>query len=177
MLKHWNVLLNTDCLVVGIGRHTVYPIFRVGSSSLFASADKKYINREINQCKQVDILIRDPRDRFISGLQKYSIDNNLSIDDAWRLVKAEKVVDRHFAPQYMWLLHLYKYYRGLVTLRPFEHIKTITDTHINKSTDKGTRTTVPHLETFLALDYPLIKRCGETLELGELIEEGRNALS
>ena len=39
MLKQWNKLLNTDCVVVGVGPHTIYPIFRVAQSTLMHSYD------------------------------------------------------------------------------------------------------------------------------------------
>jgi hypothetical protein len=177
MLKHWNKLLNTDCTVVGIGHHTVYPIFRVGSSSLFASSDKKYTNHEIKDCKHIDILIRDPRDRFISGLLEYSRKNGLDIHNALLSVRAGKLIDRHFAPQYMWLLHLYKFYRGPVTLKSFEHIKTITNTHINKANTNRKEVTVPTPEQFLKVDYLLMQHYDKTMKLGDLIEENRHALS
>lgn len=169
--------MNTDCTVVGIGHHTVYPIFRVGSSSLLASADKKYINHEIKHCRHIDILIRDPRDRFISGLKQYCSKNNLEIDVTWQLVKAGKLIDRHFAPQYMWLLHLYKFYRGAVTLRSFEHIKTITDTHINRTNNNSNKEGVLALETFIEIDYPLTQHFNKTTELGDLIKENKHVLS
>ena len=46
MLTHWNKLFNTDCVVVGVGAHTIYPIFRVAQSTLMSVCDKKYVNKE-----------------------------------------------------------------------------------------------------------------------------------
>ena len=48
MLTHWNKLLNTECIVVDVGPHTIYPIFRVGHSTLMSVCDKKYVNKEID---------------------------------------------------------------------------------------------------------------------------------
>ena len=59
MLTHWNKLINTDCVVVGIGDQKIYPIFRNGSSSLINSANKKYVN---NKIKKLDnILLINPQ--------------------------------------------------------------------------------------------------------------------
>ena len=174
MLTHWNKLLNTDCTVVDIGPHTVYPIFRVGSSSLMLAADKTYVNSHIAKCKHIDVMIRDPGDRFVSGINEYSRQNNLNIEETWKLVEQGKLVDRHFAPQYMWLLHLYKFYKGTVTILPFDHIKQITSVHERKD---DINKPVPLLKSFLNVDHAIIEHYNETFELGRLIERYRNVLS
>jgi len=175
MLTFWNKLVNTDCTVVGIGEHIVYPIFKVGSSSLMAIADRRYTNQHISKCRHIDILIRDPRDRFISGLNEYCQQNNLDVDETWKLVELGKVVDRHFAPQYLWLLHLYKFYKGIVTLKPFHTIKKITT--VNWNTNKSKKINVPLLKSFVEVDYQLMDRYNDTVPLGELVKEYRHVLS
>lgn len=174
MLTHWNKLLNTDCTVVDIGPHTVYPIFRVGSSSLMLAADKTYVNSDIAKCKHIDILIRDPGDRFLSGINEYCRQNDLNVQDTWKLVEQGKLVDRHFAPQYMWLLHLYKFYKGTVTILPFDHIKQITSVQEKYPIIKEP---VPLLKSFINVDHAIIEHYNETFELGRLIERCRNVLS
>jgi len=175
MLTHWNKLLNTCCTVVDIGPHTVYPIFRVGSTSLMLAADKTYVNSHIAECKHIDVMIRDPGDRFVSGINEYSRQNNLDVEETWKLVEQGKLVDRHFAPQYMWLLHLYKFYKGTVTILPFDHIKQITSVH--KKNGNDINEPVPLLKSFLNVDSSIVKHYNETFELGELIERYRNVLS
>ena len=174
MLTQWNKLLNTDCTVVDIGPHTVYPIFRVGSTSLMNAADKTYVNSHIAECKHIDVMIRDPGDRFVSGINEYSRQNNLNIEETWKLVEQGKLVDRHFAPQYMWLLHLYKFYKGTVTILPFDHIKQITSVHERKD---DINKPVPLLKSFLNMDHAIVEHYNETFELGRLIERYRNVLS
>jgi len=178
MLKHWNKLLNTDCKVVDIGSHTVYPIFKVGSSSLFAVADKVYTNKQIKVCEHIDIMIRDPGDRFISGINEYSRQNKISVEETWDLVEQDRLVDRHFAPQYIWLFHLYKFYKGKVTLRPFKYIKKITNKHMKTYNSKKQKNqAVALLKSFVEVDYELIEHYNKTFELGELVREYKNALS
>ena len=178
MLKYWNKLLNTECKVVNIGSHTVYPIFKVGSSSLFAVADKIYTNKQINECEHIDIMIRDPGDRFISGINEYSRQNQLDVGQTWKLVEQGELVDRHFTPQYVWLVHLYKFYKGNVTLRPFRYIKKITDKHmIPYSSKKQKNQPVALLKSFVEIDYQLIEHVNKTFKLGELVREYKNALS
>ena len=174
MLTHWNKLLNTDCTVVDIGPHTVYPIFRVGFTTLSSVCERKYVNKQIAECKHIDVMIRDPGDRFVSGINEYSRQNNLDVEETWKLVEQGKLVDRHFAPQYMWLLHLYKFYKGTVTILPFDHIKQITSVHERKD---DINKPVPLLKLFLNVDYAIIEHYNETFELGKLIERYRNVLS
>ena len=174
MLTHWNKLLNTDCTVVDIGPHTVYPIFRVGFTTLSSVCERKYVNKQIAECKHIDVMIRDPGDRFVSGINEYSRQNNLDVKETWKLVEQDKLVDRHFAPQYMWLLHLYKFYKGTVTILPFDHIKQITSVHERKD---DINKPVPLLKSFLNMDHAIVEHYNETFELGRLIERYRNVLS
>jgi len=174
MITHWNKLLNTDCTVMDIGTHTVYPIFRVGFTSLSTVCERKYVNEQIAKCQHIDIMIRNPGDRFVSGINEYCRQNNLDVEETWKLVEQGKLVDRHFAPQYLWLLHLYKFYKGAVTILPFNHIKKITSVHKRKG---YRREPVTLLKSFVEIDYALTEHYYETFELGELIKRYRNVLS
>ena len=166
--------MNTDCVVVDVGPHTIYPIFRVAQSTLMSVCDRKYINKEIDYCNHVNIIIRDPETRFVSGVHEYCRQNKLDVSDTWKLVIEGKVVDRHFAPQYIWLLHLYKYYKGFITIRPFKHISNITDVHIHKSKSK---IDIPVCEPFVAVDRHLTKYYNQTVNIGYLIKRYRHVLS
>ena len=106
---NWNNLINTECVAVDVGGVTVYPIFRNGSTSLFRACNKRYVNDEIKACENIQILIRDPSDRFVSGVNMYSEQNNLGFEETWSKAQQGILVDRHFCPQYIWLLHLYKF--------------------------------------------------------------------
>lgn len=174
MLNHWNKLLSTDCCVVRIKKFIVYPIFKVGSTSLKAAAVEQYINNDIGKCKHIHILLRDPEERFISGLNQYCRFNGMDIKDTWERVNRGGLIDRHFAPQYIWLLHLYKYYRGEVTLRPFKFINKITDVHSKK--DRTPKQIVPVLKSFVEIDHHILKQLGKRIELRKLIEEHRHVL-
>jgi len=175
MLKHWNKLLNTDCVVIEVGEHTIYPIFKVGSSTLMSIANKSYRNGEISRCSHIDIFLRDPGDRFVTGLNEYCRQNNLDVENTWQLVKEGKLIDRHFAPQYIWLFHLYKFYKGTVTLKPFRHIKKITKVHKNKNIRN--KVSVALLKRFVEVDYQLIESVGRTVDLEDIVRRFKNVLS
>ncbi len=175
MLTHWNKLLNTDCTVIDIGPHTIYPIFKNGSSSLMSIADKTYTNKQIANCNNINILLRDPEERFVSGINEYCKQNNLDVKDTWELVYDDKIINRHFAPQWLWLFHLYKFYRGKVILKPFETINDYCKVHKNK---EEKQTDVALIKQFVEADYELIENhLNEPILLEKLIKKYKNVLS
>lgn len=174
MLTHWNKLFNTDCTVINIGPHTVYPIFRVGYTSLMADADQTHINGQISKCEKIDILLRDPRDRFVSGLNEYCRQNKLDIEKTWQLIDQGKLIDRHFAPQYLWLLHLNKFYKGIVTLKPFDQINKITQQHLRAN---ESHQQVKPIDRFVNVDLSLMADLHKTVLLTDIIRKHKNVLS
>jgi len=175
MLRHWKKLLACDCSVVQMKQNFIYPIMRVGSSSLRHSADRFIHNQEISRCDHINVLIRDPADRFISGLNEYCESNDLSVDDAWHLVERGSLIDRHFAPQYIWLLHLYKFYKGIITIKPFASLNEFTNVHKKKNTKA--KTPVPLIKNFVEIDNEIMSYLNQTVELGDIIRRHKNVLS
>lgn len=174
MLTHWNKLLNTDCVVIRASGLNVYPIFRVGYTTLMSVCDKKYVNEQIGECGHIDVMIRNPRQRFVSGVNAYCEQNNLDVQHTWQLIKNGQLLDRHFTPQYIWLMHLSKYYKGHITIRPFDHIKQITVVHKNKSRDKKN---IPVCEPFVQVDERLTEHYNQTVRLPDIIRKYKNVLS
>ena len=174
MLTHWNNLINTDCLIVKIGPHTVYPIFRVGYSTLLSVCDQKYVNNQIKKIDHIDVMIRDPEERFVSGVNEYCRQNKLQVDEVYKAIQNGDLVDRHFAPQYIWLMHLSKYHKASITIRPFDYINKITNAHKNKSKNK---ISIPVCRSFVAVDQCLTKHYNQTMSLDEIIRRYRNVLS
>ena len=132
MLKHLTRVLLRDCSVVKIGEYTVYPIHRVGFTSLMHAADSIYTNLEIANLHHIDVLIRDPEERFISGVNEYARQNKLDVRDLYNKIQREQFVDTHFMPQFVWLMNLYRFFKGEITIRPFNFISNITKVHIRK---------------------------------------------
>jgi hypothetical protein len=162
--------------VVGIGKHIVYPIFRNGSTSLFEAADRIYTNNQIQVCENIQILIRDPKVRFVSGINEYCRQNNLDVKETRSLVERKEIMDRHFCPQFIWLLNLYKFYKGTVTMRPFNDIKKIT--HIKKDELAWMKKIpVEPIQKLVDVDLRLLELLGSTVELGYIIRKYKNVLS
>ncbi len=167
-------MLNTDCLVVDVGDHTVYPIYRVGFTSLVYDTTCFYYNRNIELCDNITVLVRDPAERFVSGVNEVCRQNKLDVYDTWNLIAKDQFIDRHFTPQYIWLMHLYRFYKGNVKLKPFKYIKKITKIHERKDEEK---ITVPLLQKYIDIDYKLMDMIGTDMMLGNLIKRLGNVLS
>jgi len=167
----WNKVLLSDCAVYKIGSRIVYPIFRCGFTSIRDSADKKYVNNKI-KFKNIDVLIRDPGDRFMSGVNEYARQNKVDVEDTWNLIAENKLVDKHFAPQYVWLMHLYKFHKGTITLYPFDDIKKFTKLHKGKWSSKSKEEKMPlaQIEEFVEKDFILLNHLNKTLELDKLLK-------
>jgi hypothetical protein len=174
MLKHWNALLNTDCVVVDIGPHTIYPMFCGGSTSITRDCDRKYINEQIQDCTHINVLLRDPAERYVAGVNEYCEQHGKDIKETCRLIEHGELANRHFAPQYVWLLHLSKFYKGDITLRPFDYIKEVTDLHV---TGTERRDRVRLNESFIQVDQQLMKYRGQTVALVDIIKRYKNVLS
>lgn len=175
MLTHWNKLLTTDCTVIEVSGHKVYPIHRVGYTSLMSVAEQTHTNTAISDLSHITILIRDPNDRFVSGVNEYCRQNNLQIEDVYQQIKNGDLVDSHFIPQYVWLMNLYRFYKGQVTLRPFEFISTLTQVHKRKDEQ---RQHVEPLRNFTEVDAQLLKNNNQRSQsLRDVIKEYKHVLS
>ena len=176
MLKHWSRLLTRDCIVVKVGNYIVYPIHRVGFTSLMYDADMTYTNTEISNLTHINVLIRDPESRFVSGVNEYCRQNNLNIHEVYEKIKEDKLVNSHFIPQYVWLLNLYRFYKGEVTIRPFRFIANITDVHKRK--DESIIKVEP-LKRFTEVDAKIIKNTTvqKRFLLKDIIMDYKNVLS
>ena len=168
----WSRILSSDCIVYGLGPRMVYPIFRCGFTSIRATADKTYINEQI-KTRNIDVLIRDPGDRFVSGVNEYARQNNTDVETTWQLIHDDELVDKHFAPQYVWLMQLQKFHTGLVTLYPFKDIKKFTKLHKATWEDYPGATekvAVPCLKDYVEKDYKLLEYLNKTLTIKDLLK-------
>lgn len=121
MLSHLDRIIFPDrCEVIEVipSQRYVYPIFKNGRSSLYAEAKKNNwrikLNNQIKHISNIDVILRDPQDRLISGINTYiqqTLRDNPSLDSAtvqWFALNY-LYLNRHYCSQFLWLVNLSRY--------------------------------------------------------------------
>ena len=160
ILQHWNNLLTTDCKV-------------------------------LKNLKHIHVFLREPNERFISGVNTYIEFENLGSqeDTILKQIEEMKICDRHFVPQYFWLLHLSKYFKGSVRLATIKELRLTISTKDEPVQPNGTE--IPHVtkkrkekikkinfKNNVDIDKKIIKKyINKTIVLENLIKEFHNVLS
>jgi len=165
----------------------IYWIQKNGSSSLrkeeFNGA-MSYRNHDIASLPIVDIYIRNARARYISGVHTYleffqrdhpELDSNTAL---W-FVKRYKFLNRHFLPQFFWLVNLSRYLAPDAQLRirnlnDLKHATTYMEgPEINKLSQDFTEKLLsddPNMELWFFVDQILLDLAGHTLTWSQLLE-------
>jgi hypothetical protein len=165
----------------------IYWIQKNGSSSLrkeeFNGA-MSYRNHDIASLPIVDIYIRNARARYISGVHTYleffqrdhpELDSNTAL---W-FVKRYKFLNRHFLPQFFWLVNLSRYLAPDAQLRirnlnDLKHVTTYMEgPEINKLSQDFTEKLLsddPNMELWFFVDQILLDLAGHTLTWSQLLE-------
>lgn len=121
MLSHLDRIIFPDrCEVLEVvpSQRYVYVIFKNGHSSFDAfkitNPRRVLINQQIQKLTNIDIIVRDPQDRLISGINtfiQHTVRDNPDLDPTtveWFALNYLSV-NRHYASQFSWLLNLARY--------------------------------------------------------------------
>lgn len=134
MLSYIDPILFPDqCRVYEVepGRF-VYPIFKNGSSSLTHSA-RMISYPELKNVQTVEVFLRDPFERYVSGVQTYL--RNLSSDyDRSTMLKVIGnflFLNRHFALQFHWLVNFARHSQAWIHIRHINDLHTATEHTLN----------------------------------------------
>lgn len=127
-----------ECVVLEIVPHTryVYPIFKNGSSSLMAEFGKNQISiKDLANVPVIDVIVRDPHQRFLSGVKTFLAKINPSLDKKTVLYFVEHYLylNRHFCPQLYWLINLARFTNAKFRLLPMSSLSQFTGLHRNES--------------------------------------------
>jgi hypothetical protein len=195
MLKEWIKLTTADCEVIKFANNlNIYPIFKNGRSSLTIYAGHNNLpilkNKEISVLKNIAIYVRDPIERFVSGVHTFFYLNQLKINnETLKKIDNFEIVDRHFMPQSFWLLHLYKFYRGNVILKDVKEVYDLVPLRDGPWTknpipwkkltkQQEEQITALTYKKFTDIDYHIInKYMNKEVLLFKIIKEIKNALS
>lgn len=189
MFKNWTNIFTTDCSVIKmLNGECVYPIFKNGRSSLneYALENKLEIlkNEQLSTLKEITIFLRNPVERFISGVHTViEFENVVDIPKFLKEIESLNFYNRHFIPQIYWLLHLLKYFKGKVKLLPVEELYNYIP---NRDTPGIQKLSNARKEKILSIKHQkyieddqklLFRYLGKTVELKTIIEEFKYALS
>ena len=179
------------CEVVSLPLHNqwVYLIQKNGNSSLRDQQAKDnlaiFINDEIRTLDYVDVYIRSPRSRYISGINTYlqHIQRDypeLDSDTAFWFAKRYKFLNTHYLPQFHWLANLSRYLRSdaKIRLREFANLDKIVDffpekgfgTDPTKEFVNRLLTDNSSLDLWLYLDQILLDLAGQEFTWSELLD-------
>lgn len=165
----------------------VYPIFKNGTSALMMcpieSDPKKLLNKQIERCNSIDVILRNPNDRFISGVNTYVYNllrDNPKLDKSTIMYFVENYLflNRHYAPQIAWLVNLNKYTNkdcklnlyGLDKLNEYTtdkflppEDKILTEDEINRL-----KTNI-HNQVYIQIDLYILDLIGKSLTFSEIL--------
>jgi len=181
------------CEVIEIesGSRYVYPIFKCGRSSLYETLpDREWqlvVNHDIaNITAPITVFVRDPRERFVSGVNTYiqhllAKNPDLAVNTILWFVEHYLFLNRHYAPQFHWLLHLAAYggRDQILDFQPMHAIAEFTDLN----SDAGVQPVTPWLanriknfdwhalELYMFLDQIIVDHIGHPTTFAQLIDK------
>jgi hypothetical protein len=183
---------NCEVLEIVPSQFYVYPIFKNASSSLrleqpqqgwksIYNNDIKYINCPIT------IFVRDPKERFISGVNtfvQHCIEQeHLDIDTVLYFVKNFLFLNRHYVPQFHWLINLSRYIdkKSTLLIQSVDEVKNLTKFKSragikpasSEFLDKIQDFPWNRLELYFMLDQLLIDCIGKEITIDNLIDDIR----
>jgi hypothetical protein len=184
-----NELFPEDCRVVHMPLcdQWIFWIQKNGSSSLKEEQKlnglKLYRNEEIKELQCVDIYIRDARSRYISGVNTFlgflKRDHpDLDFKTSLWFAKKYKFLNRHYLPQFFWLLNLSRYLSPETRLRfhHFEDLAAILTIHKNPTRDpdhnfhRSLMEDNGDMELWFFVDQILKDLAGNSMTLPQLID-------
>lgn len=191
-----NILFPKSCEVIQLAsQQFVFPIMKNGSSSFYwqiqngSRLDWKILNElEIKNIKvPVMVFLRNPKQRFISGVNTYL--QHLKRDYAeldtktilW-FVDNYLFLNRHYCPQFFWLMQLSKQADLLLDLQPMDAITQYTNLDFHAEVDAPTEEFLKiidsfnwkKLELYFYLDQVLLDNIGQTMSFAQILNKIRS---
>jgi len=184
MLSHLDSIIFPDrCEVIEIipSQRYVYPIFKNGqSSSLTATKQNNWnilLNEKIKKINSIDVFVRDPAERLASGMSSFiqtTVRDHPELDARTVNWFAENYLylNRHYAPQFLWLVNLARYMNPdcVLNFLGMDDLKTVTDVHKLPFKKLTVNTQIPNNEMYQRIDQILIDSIGTSVTFAQLVK-------
>jgi hypothetical protein len=184
-----DIIYPNRCEVIEMSsQRYIYPIFKNGRTSLheYAQAQKfkTLINEQIKRLDVIDIILRNPIDRFIAGVNAYvyneKLENpQLDVNTIIYFAETYLFLNRHYAPQISWLVNLNRYVSPTAKLRLHSMsalseftplVRRPREDNMLSTDDIARLKSNPHNEIYLKLDQLLVDLIGQELTFTEILE-------
>jgi len=185
-----DIIFPDRCEVIEIesSQRYIYSIFKNGSSSLteYAQAQQLKIlfNEQIRKLSDINIIIRNPQERFISGFNTYVYNTKqknpqLDLDTIIYFAETYLFLNRHYAPQFSWLVNLTRYadkntklhLLGMDSLKEFTPLDIKpNETQLLSAEVVDRLNTNIHNEMYLRIDNLLLNLVGESMTFDEILK-------
>jgi hypothetical protein len=183
------IIYPNRCEVIEIipSQRYIYPIYKNGRSSLMYAPKYEFkilVNSQIKRAPIIDIFLRDPLERFISGVNTYVYNlkkeqPNLDIDTILYFVEHYLFLNRHYTPQLSWLINLNKFTNSNTKLRFYSMNQLEEVTIYNRPPDEKKILSIDqitrlqnniHNEMYLRLDNLLLDFIGQETTFSEILK-------
>ena len=187
-----DIIFPNRCEVLEIvpSQRYIYPIFKNGTTSLTEYAKEQnykiLVNNQIDRASVIDVILRAPLDRFISGVNTFVYntkqDNpNLDLDTIIYFAENYLFLNRHYCPQISWLVNLAKYSDAKLNFCSMDNLSNYTPLTISPIEEKILDATTierltnnVHNELYLRLDNCLLDLLGQQLTFTEVLAYIKN---
>lgn len=183
-----DIIYPNRCEVIQLApQRFFYPIYKNGSSSVNEYAQKQnckiLINQQLSKIESIDVVLRNPLDRYISGIKTFVYTtkaNNPELDLHTILWFAENYLflNRHYAPQLTWLINLNRFTKARLQFYSMDQLVQFTPLNVKPFDDIALLdqevaqrlSNNIHNEMYLRLDNLLIDLIGQELTFQEVLE-------
>jgi hypothetical protein len=171
-----NIIFPDRCEVLEVApQRYVYPIYKNGSSSLYNSGFRILDSAELPSLDVVEIFVRDPFERFQSGVTTWLHHNTPAHHKETLLwvINNHLFLNRHFCPQFHWLVNLRRFADAKIKINPISKLSEVTALHENLNYNKinYNRVLDPKVQFYLQIDKILTETLlGQTVAFSEIVD-------
>lgn len=171
-----NIIFPDRCEVFEMpSQRFVFPIFKNGYSTLEKTKVRTLNLEEIRHLSTVEIFVRDPIERFVSGLNSWILYNNkLDKNTLIEIACSHLFLNRHFIPQFHWIVNLRRFTTANIKINHISSLKELTELHVNNNKNKFNIDVdiYPKISFYFTLDKILTETfLGQTVTFDEIINQ------